>query len=100
MKIQDFVHFYEEMMLHHRWGVPNINFAAKYIDSITDTRDGEIWSITLRDIATDDEIWAKIPDAWMVKNGNSINICIRDVMDDTFKTMQERADFLIELGKA
>ena len=94
------MHFYEEMILHHRWGVYGIKFAAKYIDSITDTRDGEIWSITLRDIATDDEIWAKIPEIWKVRDGNLVNIRIRDVMDDNFKTMQERADFLIELGKA
>ena len=98
LSIEEFVSFYNEMMKNHRWGVYGVKFGAKYIDAITDTRDGQIWSITLRDIVADEEIWAKIPEPWKIKDGNLINIMVRDAMSDNYKSLKERTDYLLKLG--
>ena len=98
MSIEEFTDFYRKMMKIHRWGIYGVRFGAKYIDSIIDTRDGKIWSITLRDIMADDDIWAQIPDAWKAKDGNLIKVTVRDVMNDKYSSLKERTDFLISLG--
>lgn len=97
MTIEEFVTFYKAMMQSHRFGVYGVTFGVKYIDAIVDTRDGDIWSISLRDIVADDSVWAKIPEPWKVRDRNVVKIVVRDIMDDGFNTLQERIDYILSL---
>ena len=74
----------------HTFGKYGPIFMVKYIEPIIDTRDNQIFYITFRDIAWNDEIRNSIPSEWIIKDGNAEKICIRDKMDDGFKNLYER----------
>ena len=74
ISLDDFYKFCKEMNEHHAFGVMGPTFAVKYIDSCVDTRDGEVWMVTLRDIVADDDIWAKIPEDWKRRSGTAVHI--------------------------
>ena len=97
ISLDDFYKFCKEMNEHHAFGVMGPTFAAKYIDSCVDTRDGEVWMVTLRDIVADDDIWSKIPEDWKRRSGNAVHISIREFMDDGFQTLKDRLDFILGL---
>lgn len=97
LTMDEFVAFYKKMMAQHRWGIAGHSFWVKYIESIIDTRDGTIWSIILLDNFAEEEVWQKIPEAWKIRSGSMINIVIREKMDDNYKTLKERCDYLLSL---
>ena len=97
ISLDDFYKFCKEMNEHHAFGVMGPTFAVKYIDSCVDTRDGEVWMVTLRDIVADDDIWAKIPEDWKRRSGTAVHISIRAFLDDGFQTLKDRLDFILGL---
>lgn len=95
--VSEFLAFYHRIMDRHRWGVLGLEFCPKYVNFSVDTRDGQIWSITMRDIIADDATWAKIPDPWKQKDGNLVKVVIQDAMTDGFNGLAERIGHLMKI---
>lgn len=93
----EFAAFYYRIMERHCWGVPGLTFCPKYIDSVVDTRDGQIWSITLRDVITDESVLKRIPSAWKHTENGVTRIVLQDRMGDGYHGLAERLERLLQI---